>query len=174
MEVVHTWLSIKDVSSKYLQDNGSSMWLLLLLLLKTGTSSCKRSLMGITRGRFGTSMVSIGRVLRFKHPCATVWADRSLVLLFHHGMLCRRIGHEYSSFSTLFHVVGICYSVASCLQLHFASLRSVAVGNQAFHACLRVQLVLRVVRLRDALGFRFYFVTCQLVPLFLVRSCLLW
>ena len=49
------------------------------------------------------------------HPCATFWADESLVLVFHHVVLSKRMGHETSSFSTLFHVVGMLCPFPACL-----------------------------------------------------------
>ena len=86
------------------------------------------------------------------HPCATFWADESLVLVFHHVMLSRRMGHESSSFWTLFHVVGVLFPFLACLLSVCATLRGVTFGNHPVLGCLRVGMGIRAVRLRDAFG----------------------
>ena len=86
------------------------------------------------------------------HPCATFWADESLVLVFHRVMLSKRMGHEPSSFSTLFHVVGMLCPFPACLLPLRDTLRGVTFGNQSVLACLRVEMGIRAVRLRDAFG----------------------
>ena len=85
------------------------------------------------------------------HPCATFWADESLILVFHHVVLSKRTGQESSSFWTLFHVVVSC-SLPSCLLPVCATLRGVTFGNQSVLGCLRVEMGIRAVRLRDAFG----------------------
>ena len=87
------------------------------------------------------------------HPCATFWADESLVLVFHHVMLSKRMGHESSSFWTLFHVVDVFPSFIVFLLPLRATLRGVTFGNQSFFAYLRVEMGTRAVRVRDAFGF---------------------
>ena len=85
-------------------------------------------------------------------------------------MLSKRMGHESSSFWTLFHVVDVVSSFIVCLLPLRATLRGVTFGNQSFFACLRVEMGTRAVRLRDAFGFLFFYRRCDMLPLFFMRS----
>ena len=117
---------------------------------------------------FSQALQGRGGILGY-HPCATFWADESLVLVFHHVALSKRMGHESFSFWTLFHVVGVFSSIACLLPLR-ATLNGVTFGNQSFLACSRVEMGIRAVRLRDAFGLCVFYETYVIIPLFLLRS----
>ena len=115
------------------------------------------------------------RVTTRSHPCATFWADESLVLVFHHVVLSKRMGHESSSFWTLFHVVGVLYPFLTCLLPVCATLRGVTFGNQSVLGCLRVKMGIRAVRLHDAFGLWFFLGRYDMLSMFLLRCCMwLW
>ena len=90
---------------------------------------------------------------RGEHPCATFWADESLVLVFHHVMLSKQMGHESSSIRALYHVVGVCCSLSSCLLPLCATLRGVTFGTKSFLACLRVEMGIQAVQPCDVFEF---------------------
>ena len=102
------------------------------------------------------------------HPCATFWADESLVLVFHHVVLSKRMGHESSSFWTLFHVVGVLCPFPACLLPVGATLRGVTFRNQSVLGCLRVGMGIRAVRVRDAFGFCLFHGRCDMLLQFLL------
>ena len=107
---------------------------------------------------------------RGRLPCATFWADESLVLVFHHLMLSKRTGHESSAFWTLFHVVGVCSSFIVFLLPLRTTVRGVTFGNESVLGCLRVEMGICAVRLRDAFGLWYVHGKCDKLPLLLLRS----
>ena len=72
--------------------------------------------------------------------------------MFHHVVFSKRTGHESASFWTLVHVVGVLFPFLACLLPVCATLRGVTFGNQPVLGCLRVEMGIRAVRLRDAFG----------------------
>ena len=74
------------------------------------------------------------------HPCATYWADASLVLVFHHVVLFQRTGHGSSTFWTLFYMVGMfCSLVLSLFPLR-AMPSDVTFENYSFSASLTIEM----------------------------------
>ena len=140
----------------------------LHLLLPFGPSDrSSLSTPGIERDSIG-----VPPPLVWEHPCATFWADESLVLVFHHVVRSKRTGHESSLFWTLFHVVGVLCPFLPCLLPVCATLRGVTFGNQAVLGCLRVKMGIRAVRLRGPFGLWFFYVRFVRLSLFLMRSCM--
>ena len=90
-------------------------------------------------------------------------------------MLSKRTGHESSAFWTLFHVVGVCSSFIVFLLPLRTTVRGVTFGNESVLGCLRVEMGICAVRLRDAFGLWYVHGKCDKLPLLLLRSSMwLW
>ena len=160
LEMWHTWNFLETIATI---DSMSHWWGGLSGTSKRG----QRKEYIFLRGRFGHSKIDGNRGA---HASTTFWADESQVLVFNHVMLLKRMGHESSSFRTLFHVVGMFCSLPTCLLPICTTSRGVTFGNQSMLAGLRVKVGKFSLRLHDAFGFWFFHGRYKMPPLFLLRS----